>query len=121
MGNVELIELKTSVTQCPSCLHYVLKATLVGRCGKHIRPDLDMMRRIRAAFEVLKAPCFRTSAIDARVYKHGPNLWQNTTKQKTHCAVVRKTNDSIRQSRTDGKDTKLAGSPSWSIGGQILG
>ena len=42
----------------------------------HIRPDLDMMRRIKAAFEVLKAKCFRTSSIDAKGYKHGPNLWQ---------------------------------------------
>ena len=42
----------------------------------HIRPDLDMMRRIKAASEVLKAPCFRTSSINARGYKHGRNLWQ---------------------------------------------
>ena len=57
MGNVELIELKTSMIQCPSCLHYVFIGTLICRCGKHIRPDLDMMQRNKAAFEVLKAPC----------------------------------------------------------------
>ena len=66
MGNVELIELKTSMNQCPSCLHNVFKGTLLCRCGKHIRPELDMMRRIKAAFEVLKASCFRTSSINAR-------------------------------------------------------
>ena len=40
------------------------------------RPDLDMVRRIKAAFEVLKAPCFRTSAMNARGCKRGPTLWQ---------------------------------------------
>ena len=35
-----------------------------------------MMRRIKAAFGVLKAPCFRTSSLNARGYKHGRNLWQ---------------------------------------------
>ena len=28
MGNVELIELKTSRIQCPSCLHYVFKGRI---------------------------------------------------------------------------------------------
>ena len=50
--------------------------TILCRCEKHIRPDLDMMRRIKAASEALKAPCFRTSAINAKGYKHGPHLWQ---------------------------------------------
>ena len=62
MGNAELIELKTSRIQCPSCLHYVFKGTLLCRCGRHKRPDLDMTRRIKAAFENFKAPYFRTSA-----------------------------------------------------------
>ena len=34
------------------------------------------MRRIKAACEVLKAPCFRPSAFTARGCKHGPSLWQ---------------------------------------------
>ena len=76
MGDAELIELKTSMIHCPSCLHYVFKGTILCRCGKHIRPDLEKMRRIKAAFEVLKAPCCRTSAINASGYKHGPNCWQ---------------------------------------------
>ena len=50
MGNVELIELQTSMIQCPSCLHYVFQGTILCRCGIHIRPDLHMMRRIKAAF-----------------------------------------------------------------------
>ena len=53
MGNVELIEFKTSMIQCPSFLHNVFKGTNLCRCGKHSRPHLD-----------------------ARRYKHGPNLWQ---------------------------------------------
>ena len=32
MGNVELIELKKSSVQCPSCLHYVFEGTLIGKC-----------------------------------------------------------------------------------------
>ena len=64
----------------------LLKRQLIlCRCGKNIRPDLDMMRRIKAAFEILKAPCSRTSAITARVANmvliHGRNT---TTKQETH-------------------------------------
>ena len=50
MGNVELIELKTSKIQCPSCLHYFFKGTILRARGKHIRPDQEMIRRIKAAF-----------------------------------------------------------------------
>ena len=56
MGNVELIELKTSRIQCPSCLHCVFRGTIICACGKHMRPDQEMIRRIKAAFEILKAP-----------------------------------------------------------------
>ena len=72
MGNAEIIESKTSLIQCPSCLHHVFQRTIICACG----PDLEMMRRINAAFETLKAPCFRTSAITARRCKYGPNLWR---------------------------------------------
>ena len=67
MGNVELTELKTSMNPCPSCLHNVFKGTFLCRGGKHIRPDLDMLRRVKDASEILKAPCCRTSAITARL------------------------------------------------------
>ena len=76
MGNVEVIALKTSRIQCPSCLHYVFKGTILCACGKHVRPDQEMIRRIKAAFEILRAPSFPTSVVTARGYKHGPNLWQ---------------------------------------------
>ena len=72
MGNVELIELKTSRIQCPSCLHNVFKGTIICACGKHIRPDQEMIRRIKAALEILKAPYFRRSVVTARGYKHWP-------------------------------------------------
>ena len=109
LGNVELIELKTT---------YV-KGQFFADAESTSDPDLDMMRRIKAAFEVLKAPCFRTSAINAREYNHGPNLC--TTKQKTHHVVVRKTKDSIRRSGIDGKMTRPTGSVSLPIMGQMLG
>ena len=49
MGNVEIIELKISRIQCPSCLHYFFKGTIICSYGKHIRPDQEMIRRIKAA------------------------------------------------------------------------
>ena len=67
MGNVELLELKTSRIQCPSCLHYDFKGTIICARGKHIRPDQEMIRQI------LKAPYFRTSVVTSRGYKHGPD------------------------------------------------
>ena len=76
MGKVEPIGLKTIRIQCPLCLHYVLKGTIFCACGKHIRPDQEMTRRVKVAFEILKAPYFRTSMLTSRGYKHGPNLWQ---------------------------------------------
>ena len=73
MGNVELIELKTSRIQCPSCLHYGFQGTIICACGKHIRPDRELIRRIKAAFEILKEPYFRTSVGTSRGYKHDPD------------------------------------------------
>ena len=64
--NVELIGLKTSRIQCPSYLHYVFEGTILCACGKHIRPDQEMTRRIKAAFEIFKAPYFRASFVDSR-------------------------------------------------------
>ena len=73
MGNVELIELKNSRIQCPSCLHHVFKASILCACGKHIRPDQEMIRRIKAAFEILRAPYIRASVLNSRGFKHGPD------------------------------------------------
>ena len=68
MGNVELIELKKTSIQCPSCLHlYVVK---------NIRPDKNVMNHITKAFEALKALCYRTSPIITRSSKCGQNPWQ---------------------------------------------
>ena len=76
MGNAGLVEVKKSSIQCPSCLHYVFEGTLVCRCGKLMRPKQDVMNRIKEAFEILKAPCYRTSIIVTRGSKCGPNPWQ---------------------------------------------
>ena len=56
MGKVELIELKKSSIQCPSCLHYVFEGTLICKCGQLMRPDQNVMNRIKEAFEIPKAP-----------------------------------------------------------------
>ena len=76
MGNMALIELKNSSIQCPSCLHHVFEGTLLCKCGKLMKPDQDVMNRIKEAFEILKAPYYRTSPISTRGSNCGPNLWQ---------------------------------------------
>ena len=77
MANVELIELRTSkIHQCPSCGHAVFKETILCTCVKLIRPNQEMIQRIRAAFHILKAPSFRTSSVSSRGQKHGQQLWQ---------------------------------------------
>ena len=58
MCNVELIELKKSRVQCPSCLHYVFGRTITCSCGKHIRSNQEVIQRIKKAFEVLKCLSF---------------------------------------------------------------
>ena len=69
-------ELKNPRFRCPSCLHYVSEGTLFCKCGKLMKPDQDAMNRIKGAFEILKAPYYRTSPIATRGSKCGPNLWQ---------------------------------------------
>ena len=54
VGNVEHIELRKTRTQCPSCLH----------C---------MLRKIKQSFEILRAPYFRTSTLNSRGFNYGPN------------------------------------------------
>ena len=75
MGHVELIELRKSSIQCPSCLHHVLNGATVCRCGKLLRPNKDVLNRIKEAFEALQAPYYRTSSIVTRGSKCGPNPW----------------------------------------------
>ena len=41
-----------------------------------MRPDQDVMNRIKEAFEILKTPYKRTSTIVARGSRCGPNPWQ---------------------------------------------
>ena len=45
MGNVELIGLKKSRVQRPSCLHNVFEGTIMCSCGKHIRSNQEMIQR----------------------------------------------------------------------------
>ena len=87
MGNVELIELKKSRVQCPSCLQHVFEGTNICSCGKLIKSNQEMIQRIRKAFEVLKTPFFRAPHPNSRGYQHGSQLWQ----QQHH-----KANDALR-------------------------
>ena len=41
MGNVELMELKKTSIQWPSCLHYVFEGTSLCNCGKLLKLDLQ--------------------------------------------------------------------------------
>ena len=41
-----------------------------------MRPNEDVMNRIKEAFEALKAPYYRTSSIFTRGRRCGPNSWQ---------------------------------------------
>ena len=94
MGNVELIELMKSSIQCSSCLHHVFDGTLLCKCGKLMKPDQDVMNWIEEAFEILKAPCYRTCMIVTRSGKCGPNPWQ----QNHHMA-----RDALRSATKDEK------------------
>ena len=87
MGNVELIELKTSRVRCPSCPHHVFEGTITCSCGKDIRSNQEMTQRMKKAFEVLKMPFLRAYHPNSRGCKHGSQLWQ----QHHH-----KANDALR-------------------------
>ena len=76
MGNVDLIESKKTSTKCPSCLQHVFEGTTTCTCGKWLRPNKNVMDRIKAAFEALKALYYRTSPTITRGCKCGPNPWQ---------------------------------------------
>ena len=52
MCYVELIELKKSSIQCPSCFHYVFEGTCLCNCGKLVKLDPDAINRIKEAFEI---------------------------------------------------------------------
>ena len=97
MGSVELIELKKSRVQCPSCLHHAFEGTNICSCGKHIKSNQEMIERIRKAFEVLKTPFFRAPHPNSRGCQHGSQLWQ----QHHH-----KANDALRAA-TRKKDRTL--------------
>ena len=76
LGSVGLIELKKVLIECPSCPHHVFEGTLICRCGKLMRPNQDVMNQMKEAFEILKAPYYRTSMTVTRGSKCGPNPWQ---------------------------------------------
>ena len=101
MGNEELIELKTSRIQCPSCLHYVFKGTIICSFGKYIRPDQELIRRIKAAFYSYQ------STLHPYVYAYFKKVTSTaltccrntTTKQKTHYRVRKRAEENLRDLR----------------------
>ena len=84
MGNLELIELRqTSATiQCPSCLKHVPEGLNVCLCVVWLRPNQDTMNKIKARFEALITPYYR-SKIHSRGRKHGHNQ-----RQKDHARAA---------------------------------
>ena len=77
MGNVELIELKkSSLDSLPIMPTLRVRGTFIRRCGKLMWPSQDVMNQIQEAFEILKAPYYRTSMIVTRGSRCGPNPWQ---------------------------------------------
>ena len=70
VGSMELIELRqTSETA-------QFEGMSMCQCGKLLRPNESTLDRIRAAFEALKAPYYRTAPIISRGKKFGHNPWQ---------------------------------------------
>ena len=85
MGNVELIELKKSRVQCPSCLHYVFEGTTVCSCGKHIRSNQELNQRIRKAFDVLEMHLIRNREVTSVYLNIGNSI---ITKQMMRCELL---------------------------------
>ena len=123
MGNVEFIELKTSRIQCPSCLHHAFTGAILCHSGKHIRPDLEMMRRWKLLLKSCQTQYFRTSAVSARACKNtAPTYGSNiTTKQNTHYEERKRAKEILRRSGIDGKTMKPSRSLSLPMIGRMLG
>ena len=102
MGNVELIA---------SCSHYVFEGTLICRCGKQMRPNQDVMDRIKEAL-------WLSQEVVNAVRTRGSNI---TTRLETHCEVLQKVKGHLPQSGTDGKMMRSTGYLWFLIIGQVLG
>ena len=122
LDNVELIQLKKSSIQCTPCLHYISAGTLICKCGKLMKPDQDVMNRIKEAFEILKAPHNHTSPIVTRgrkcVRTRGSCI---ITRLDTHCEVLQKVKEHLLQSGTDGKIMRPTGNLSLPTIGRTHG
>ena len=57
MGNVELFELgnATATVQCQSCFKHVPEAMIFCECGYCLRPNKDVINKIKAMFKTLLA------------------------------------------------------------------
>ena len=122
MGNVELIGLVTSRIQCPSCLHYVFKGTILGACGKLVRPARNWYDVSKQLLKFSKHPTsvclWLLQGITNMALIYGRNT---TTKQKTHFEVRKRTEEHLRRSRIDGKMTRPTGSLNSPSIGRMLG
>ena len=123
MGNVELIELKTSQMQCASCLHCVFKGTILCACGRHIEPAQEMIRLFKAAFGILKAPLLPCVCGYCKGLQTRPELIAGTHHHKAEDALrgMKTAEENLRRSGIDGKMMKSIRSPSLPIIGRMLG
>ena len=96
MGNVELIELKNSRIQFPSCLHHALKGTTnyLSMCQIYQTQPGDFSQSVRKAFDVIKTTYFRASHLTSKGHKHLHQLWK-----KHH----HKAKDALRGTRKDNR------------------
>ena len=112
MDNVELIELKTSLIQCPSCRHYVFKRDnyLSMWQAYQTQPGDDTTYQNRF-LKFSKHPSSVRLSWRQEVTNKDSTCGRNTTsRQKTHYEARERTTELVRRSWTDGKIMRPIGS-----------
>ena len=101
MGNVELIELKTSRIQCPPCPHNVFKGTIICVCGQAYqnRPGNDTTYQAKHPSSVRLCLLQGVTNTDLTCGKI------ITTKQKTYHEVRKRKTEIMGRSGMDCKMT----------------
>ena len=122
MGNVELMELKNSRIQCPSCLHHVFHGTIICACGKFIKHNQQMTQRVRRALDILKRPTSvhltRIQEVTSMDSTCGKSI---ITKRKMRCEEPQeRTTKPTRIFWIDGSTMRSTGNPNKTLVGQTL-
>ena len=78
MGNMVLFDFwKCSATvQCHSCLKHMSEGIIFWKWGVCLRPDEDIIIKIKARFQVLIAPYYHAQVNRSRGKRHGDQPWQ---------------------------------------------